>query len=452
MIFLVLIVILVTILISRVFWNKIQFNHLDKISSLLIYSLPFEFFPRIDILGSGFRLSQLLVIIGFWVLIILLLKKDKELLSHRINNVTFVPLLFIIFSFPSWFLVQDWLRFGVYWLGTILVFGAMVFIANFSKNLWSKLKNLTLILVGCSLFGLYQFVGDLVGLPTGLREHYTKAVFGVPRIQGTAVEPLYFAGMLIIAIFVLLICLYSQSSLPQPTLLSRIINIKKSHYILMLLVIVFVTFILTISKGSFAVLSLCVPVFMIMSYFKFKLWNFLIKKYFILTLFSVLLIFVTTFTFTNPIAILGSIGQNMIDTIAGTSPSAVERGIYINEAVSVLPKNSLFGIGMGQYASYVGDNLNNLNIDRKAIVNNVYLEVWLENGILTFLVFIFLLLGSLITSIKKINLNRLSFTTKELSSFCLFFCLLSYFIQWNLFSPIFIMPIFILIGLSFNQE
>lgn len=53
------------------------------------------------------------------------------------------------------------------------------------------------------LFGLWQFLGDMAGLPawlTGLRPHYAKAVLGFTRIQSAAAEPLYFADYLLLPI------------------------------------------------------------------------------------------------------------------------------------------------------------------------------------------------------------------------------------------------------------
>ena len=41
-------------------------------------------------------------------------------------------------------------------------------------------------------------------------------------------------------------------------------------------------------------------------------------------------------------------------------------------------------------------------------------------------------------------------TNTKITAISLFFTLLCYYLQWNLFSPIFIMPIFILLGLAYN--
>ncbi|MEI7818863.1 MAG: O-antigen ligase family protein [bacterium] len=54
------------------------------------------------------------------------------------------------------------------------------------------------------LFGFYQYFGDLLGFSTavtGLRDLYTKNVFGFPRIQSTGLEPLYYANFLLLPLF-----------------------------------------------------------------------------------------------------------------------------------------------------------------------------------------------------------------------------------------------------------
>ncbi len=54
-----------------------------------------------------------------------------------------------------------------------------------------------------SIFGLWQFVGDMLGAPlwlTGLRDTYSRAVLGFTRIQSTAAEPLYFADYLLLPV------------------------------------------------------------------------------------------------------------------------------------------------------------------------------------------------------------------------------------------------------------
>lgn len=53
------------------------------------------------------------------------------------------------------------------------------------------------------LFGLWQFVADMLGAPgslTGIKSTYSRAILGFTRLQSTAAEPLYFANYLLLPI------------------------------------------------------------------------------------------------------------------------------------------------------------------------------------------------------------------------------------------------------------
>jgi O-antigen ligase len=86
---------------------------------------------------------------------------------------------------------------------TTLVIATSVLVSAYTKRLnwYLALKVMTVAAMIACAFGVYQFFGDMFGLPrdlTGLKEIYTKQVFGFPRIQSTGLEPLYFANFLLI--------------------------------------------------------------------------------------------------------------------------------------------------------------------------------------------------------------------------------------------------------------
>jgi O-Antigen ligase len=516
------IAILLTCIVSIFFWSKVKFEWLSKLCTYLVLSLPFEYFPRVELGSASWRISQVLVIMGFWTIAILALKKDKQLLAHKLHFATWYPLIFFILSSPSWFMIQDLQRFVVHLVGTIFVFGAFILLANFATDIWKNLQRLAIVLFGCSIFGLYQFFGDLVGIPTAftlLREHYTKIVFGVPRVQGTAVEPLYFAGMLLIAIFVLVfwICervqrniitkiqkvglanspylgggnrrltgvllavekeadfaktshypvalqqplvpritqgnLALTSSLDRGNFAQYISNQFQSHkpkHLFLILITIFTVFLLTISKGTLGVLAILTLVLLPVLYFAFSFMREFVRRYIIQSLLIGFLGLGLFFTFVNPLALLGEVGTNFVETIAGTSASSVERSMFVNEAIVGIKQNPIFGIGMGQFGDYAGNNLGSLNIEGKAIVNNVYLEIWLEEGILALFFFVFVLVQPIVLMLKALATRWSPLQPNLLAGLSLVFILIGYYIQWTLFSPIFIMPIFICLGLAYN--
>ena len=466
------IAILLASIVSIFLWSKVQFGWLTRICTLLVLSLPFEYFPRVEIAGASWRISQVLVIIGFWVIAILLLKKDSRLLSHRLHFASWYPLIFLGLSSPSWLSITDFQRFIVHLVGTIFVFGAFVLLANFATDIWKNLQRLTLVLFGCSIFGLYQFFGDLISIPpafTLLREHYTKIVFGVPRVQGTAVEPLYFAGMLLIAIFVLIFWICERldigkkfkistnnilQKLTPNKKISQIIYVQfivhKTKFLFLFLGIIVIVFLLTISKGTFGVLAILILPLLIVIFFTFNFFKQYICHHLLQGILAVFLFTIIFFSTVNPIALLGEIGTNFAETLSGTSASAVERTMFVNQASNAIYENPILGIGMGQYGDYVGNNLGTLNEDGKAIVNNVYLEIWLEEGITALFFFIFMLFQPIVFLLKSLPTRWSPLHSKNLAALSLIFILVGYYIQWTLFSPIFIMPIFIILGLAYN--
>ena len=494
MIFLGLILLVILAIGTALVWQKINYNWLQNTTKYLIWSLPFEWFPRIDIAGAGFRLSQALVLVAFWFLTILSVKKDPELLQQEFSKLGYFLPIFLVLSSPSWLNIQNSNRFFVHFFGTVLCFGASFLIASFETKIYERLKELSLVIFGVSVFGFYQYLGDLAGLPsylTGLREQYTKIVFGVPRIQGLAIEPLYFAGMLCIPIifwitkicFDLLDSSSPDSAFDPITIKSQEASLTNNHKIEQLNILqsvqkfiqsdalinnicklAFVTliFILTLSKGNFGVLVLILILFFVFAIIYFQRFRDILKRYGLMTFILVFWLISGLSNSVDPVTLTGEIGKNFVETIAGTSASASERNKFLGEAILHIPEKGLQGIGMGQYGQYVGDDLGGLNAGDQAIVNNVYVEVFLEEGLLALIWFLFILvfpLWKLVIKIKRVNRHPQldwgshNFTDKQniqIASTSLFFVLLGYYLQWNLFSPIFIMPIFILLGLAYS--
>jgi hypothetical protein len=485
-------------IVTSLIWQKINFGWLQNSIKFLIWSLPFEWFPRIDIGGAGFRLSQALVIISFWILLILSIKKDSELMQQRFSKLGWMLPIFIILSSPSWLSITNTNRFFVHFLGTILCFGASFLIASFEKKPFARMKELSIVMFLTAIFGLYQYVGDLAGIPstlTGLREHYTRIVFGVPRVQGTAIEPLYYAGMLCIPIIFWLVRinfdlfekkklesidfeseLYTekniisqnpnQNSLPKIDIrhsqldweskkqqFNFIVNFLSNDELmpdLSKLIFVTLIFILTLSKGTFGVLAFVLFLFFIFAINYFVEFRNLLKKYGVISFIFLFWLVAGLSNSVDPVALTGDIGKNFVETLTGTSPSAVERNKFLGEAIRHIPERGLIGIGMGQYGPFVGDDLGGLNLQDQAIVNNVYVEVFLEEGFFALIWFLVILLLPLFGLWKTIWQKNLRTKETLIAAISLFFILVGYYLQWNLFSPIFIMPIFILLGLAYN--
>jgi hypothetical protein len=64
--------------------------------------------------------------------------------------------------------------------------------------------------------------------------------------------------------------------------------------------------------------------------------------------------------------------------------------------------------------------------------------------------FVFMLLQPIVMLLKTLATRWSPLQPNFLAAISLIFILVGYYIQWTLFSPIFIMPIFICLGLAYN--
>lgn len=437
-----LVIFSVFVLTTTFIWSKIEFNWLAKICRFLVLSLPFERIPSVDFGFGSIRISQLLTLLGLYFLAILLFKKNKDLLKHKLDNSLYLMLGFFLFSIPSWFMVQDFKRFLVTMVGTILVFLAYFLLSNFTQNILERLRELSLVLVFVCLFGMYQFFGDLIGIPpilTGLRQNYTKLIFGIPRIHSTALEPLYFAGMLFPGIFSAIFFIANQKPIFKT-------NFKYSNLIILSLFLI--VFLLTISKGAFLSLALILP-FLGLIFVDQKLLN---RFSFIKNLIFLALVFLAFISLFSPefnLIINGILGH-FVDTFTFRTGTSAERLFYVEAANFLLFYNIIFGIGSGQFGGLAKPLVPfNTGEGEFFIVNNVYLEVWLEFGLLALIIFLIFMFRTIFVNYQIYRQNKI-LNSENLARLILISSLSAYFINWLFFSPIFIMPIFILMGLASN--
>ncbi|HEX7260110.1 MAG TPA: O-antigen ligase family protein [Candidatus Saccharimonadia bacterium] len=170
----------------------------------ILVTLPLERLPSVDIAGSTVRISQVLGLLLIAVVLPKLWRNKRDWLKP--------PWLFLaLFNLAAFASAALSSRPD----HSIKVAGFILFVSLLGHTISqvvdrSRLKQyLTwagIGVVGSCLFGLYQFIGDLAGLPywlTGLREEYAKGgIFAFPRIQSTALEPLYFSNYLLVPLAV----------------------------------------------------------------------------------------------------------------------------------------------------------------------------------------------------------------------------------------------------------
>ena len=387
---------------SKKIQSQTPSKSLNWIIYLLVLSLPFERIPSLSLGGANLRISQVLIIIGIGIWA----KINWKNLFQPLPTVGVFSLLFFTFGLGSWLNISDLPRFLITIFGTVLVFVGCYLISRAKIDVWRVMQDLVLVMLAVGVFACYQFVGDMIGLPlelTGLRDQYTKIVFGIPRVHATAIEPLYFAGMLMMPITILIISLiYKRPVTINQTLinffnqfrfLSRAaqfltgLNTSDSNngFKWSLLAFFLILFVLTLSKGAWAftavtLVGLLLMRFKLISHFFNKIFvrfKFQLGLGFLCLIFTIIIAWVTVPTISS---VVDSFGSHIAATLIGESGTIAERQSFITDAWTLLENNPILGIGSGHYGVGVKDLGRGALDGGYLITNNVYLEVWLEHG------------------------------------------------------------------------
>ena len=433
-------------LVSVILWSRVSYVWLEKCARLIVLTLPFERLPSLPLGGATLRFSQLFTLLGFYLLLLLFLKNDSRTLRTKLQPVTWYLLTFLAFAVPSFFAVTDYPRFFVTMVGTLLAFGACWFVVHFVRDLSKLLRELVGVLFVCGLFGIYQVAADFVGFPTTLTllsETYTKQVFGIARAQGTALEPLYFAGLLFFPlIHSFLTNLLPSAQRPADSRWEK----YYARYALGFFSFFAIALFLTYSKAALVLAAGAIGVLLIQATLRRSLGQ-VWCAFWPLTATLILGSYALFLYFPPALTIASNLFENFVDTLLGASVSSAERSAFFDTGLALLERTPLLGIGSGQYGVLARPYLEFLGASREQylIVNNVYLEVWLEFGLLSTLTFA----AFLFTLLRKgwLSVHRYAFDEAPSPTVVLTLTLSLYLLQWLTFSPIFIMPIFILLGL-----
>src|SRR3989338_5134141 len=209
---------------------------------LLAFFLPFERIGSVDLAGVTIRISEVVAILSVaaWCIRGLWLGSFKfrpyPLLLPLLCFLTVAVVALV--NAPN---IERSLLVTTFILFTAGISVILPSIVRHTKHVEKVVLILLLSMAVVCLFGIYQFLGDIVGLPTsltGLRPQYTKDILCFPRIQSTALEPLYFANYLLIPLSIATSLWLSKASRIKPL------------WLLMLVILGGVNFILTVSPGG----------------------------------------------------------------------------------------------------------------------------------------------------------------------------------------------------------
>lgn len=406
---------------------------------LLVFSLPFERIPSLQISVATVRLSQIVLI----ALAVALLFRALVKRTDPVKLSPYLPfyILFVIALINSFWQMEALSR-------GVLVF---VFIMFTSLAMWvipaalkSKLailqaiRTLFWVTIIICLFGLYQYVGDVVGLPsylTGLRELYTKVVFGFPRVQSTALEPLYLANFLLIPLSLAITLTIRRTEHFSWRLLTAVIGLGG------------LTLILTLSRGGYIgfIASLCVIA--LASLFKLMQPKIMFGLMGLVTVLTVAIFGVINFS---------NVGQKSIDEVerhfvnVSQDASALHRLGSFDYALEAYDRAPFTGVGIGNFGPFVADYPSVLPNDGWAIVNNAPLEILAETGVFGLFTALAFLLMLFALSYKAV------FTAKDTALQAIMLGLIAacvgVLVQYQFFSTFYIMHIWALFGLMIATQ
>ncbi len=402
---------------------------------LIIFFLPFERIPTIDIGSVTLKINQLIGFITLvsWLLSSLIYKK----------KITPFPLIwpFIIF----WATCAISLIFSTYLPRSLIVFGFIIFTSIFAImmnqfiNTTERLEKVIIVLYWSTMvvciFGFFQFLGDVVGLPTsltGLREGYTKAVFGFPRVQAFSIEPLYLGSYLMIPLGIFIALFLAKVPIKSISRLQMFIAILFSIIIL----------VLTVSRGAYLAFGvLLVVLFILMAR------HFLSPKIIITATLAGLIAIGAVYWFINK-------GEDKAyeEFIKHVSVEDFTEGESVqgrlsefDYALEMSETNPWFGVGIGNYGAAKKPYADYAEMDVWDIVNNQYIELLAETGYVglgAFILIIIVVIWRSIIAFYRTQEPIIKFTLAGLLA-----AFIGTLVQYNFFSTLYIIHIWVLIGL-----
>lgn len=402
---------------------------------LIVFFLPFERVPSLEIAGVNLKINTLLGFLTLFAWVLALMFNSKK---YRVQpNPLIIPLLLFIFALI--FSLTQALDFTravsvlVFTLFTITISVLAVNMVYSKETLQKSILILFLSALVVGLFGLFQFGGDVVGLPpslTLLKEGYTSVVFGFPRVQAFSMEPLYLANYLLIPLCVGLALAINR------------IDIIKRWWLVGLMALLLVNFILTVSRGGYAGLVVSLVI----------LGIFFLKK--VLTWRNILIGVVTAAVVIYGVAFALSRGETRatLEFLGHIQLQDMRRGESVEgrlmsykRGLIAFRTSPVFGLGLGNYGPWATDYRDTRPTSGWPIVNNQYIELLAETGIVGLGAFVFLIFVLILRTFIALKYTSDLFLGSVLIG--LLAALAGVLVQYNFMSTLYIIHIWVLIGM-----
>lgn len=402
---------------------------------LLTFFLPFERIGSVDVAGVTIRISQIVAILTVlaWCIRGLWLGSFK----FRPYPLLLPLIVFLIVALLGLINAPNLERSIMVTIFVLFTVGVSIILPSIVRHTVHVEKVVTILLISMlvvSLFGLYQFLGDIAGLPTsltGLRSQYTKDILGFPRIQSTALEPLYFANYLLVPLSLAISLWFSKASRIKPL------------WLLLLVALGGINFILTVSRGGYIALA-ATGVCLAAVY-----WKQLLRPRLLIPLLLCLTITGgVVYRFLNVNEQIEDYTEHVANIFGGASYD--ERIETFAIAEEIFWQHPWIGIGPGSFGPYASYHPLIVPNEGYKIVNNEYIELLAETGVLGFTAIVCLVVMLYIRSWKALRqTNNLFLKATLLALVAAFTGIL---VQYNTFSVLYIMHIWFTIGLMVSIQ
>jgi len=402
---------------------------------LIVFFLPFERVPTINIGGTDLKINTVLGLITLFAWILALMANPKKWKVEP--NALAIPLsLFaaaLIASLMGAVNLPRALEVLIFILFTMALAVLTVNMVNSKEALRKTIVVLFASALVAAAFGLFQFGGDIIGLPSSitlLKEGYTKAIFGFPRIQAFSMEPLYFANYLLIPICIGIALIFNKA---EPF---------KRWFFISIVLLLLINFILTVSRGGYLGLVGSLAVLGILMFRKIFTWRNVLIGIFAIGIVGYGVAFALSkgdYQATNEF-----IGHVMV-TDFKNSESVQGRLLTYRRAYNAYKWYPVFGIGIGNYGPFAKFYPSETPQKGWDIVNNQYIELLAETGLVGAVAFGFLILVLTMRTFIALKYARdLLLRSVLIGAFA---ALVGILIQYNFMSTLYIIHIWILIGL-----
>ena len=402
---------------------------------LIIFFLPFERVPSYEVAGVNLKINTL---IGFltlisWVLALMFSPKKYKVQPNFLS----IPLsLFVLALMISMTQAENFSRAVSVLIFILFTLALSVLAVNMVHSRETLRQSvIILFLAGAvvGLFGLFQFGGDVFGLPrslTLLKEGYTSAVFGFPRVQAFSMEPLYFANFLLIPL-----------SISLALFINRAEPIKRG-WLMGLIGLLLLNFILTVSRGGYLGLVGSLLVLGILLFRRLFNWK------------TILIGVVTVTLVIYGVAFAISQGQTRatIEFLGHVRLQDLRRGESVEgrlmsykKGLVAFRQSPIFGKGVGNYGPWSKDYPAAAPKTGWPIVNNQYIELLAETGVAGVGTFLLVIIFLFFRTFIALKYARDVFLRSVLIG--LFAALVGVLIQYNFMSTLYIIHIWVLIGL-----